>query len=180
MSLDFRPFEGFGPLRFGMSSQEALERLGGPSQTRNLYESMAHLIDPKVIGKDTIGLLRRTVTISFADSPTNNGRPELSFVDDRLRMVHLQHKRDSLVVRDVDLWHKDRCAVIRSLAAGEDVVLFTGSDYYFESVGLRVTAPRFWKTSGSIGLYSREGLLEEFGRSAPYEYDPAEITGKER
>lgn len=179
MTWDFPPFVGYGPLLFGMRQQEALELLGQPEKVETLHAQMAHLIVPAVICAATIDLLRRSTLVSFADSASNNRRPALTFVDDQLRKIHLQDRRDSLVLRGVDIWDKNRAAVITGLARGEKVMLFSGGDYYFESLGRRITAPKFWKTNGSIGLYSREGLEEECASTQPYEYDPEEITGKE-
>ncbi|MCU0912888.1 MAG: hypothetical protein MUE98_16745 [Rhodobacteraceae bacterium] len=64
--------------------------------------------------------------MTFADSATNNRRPTLIFLDEKLAEIHLEQKDDSLVVRGLDLWQRDRVALVTGLARGEEVMLFSG------------------------------------------------------
>lgn len=180
MSWEFRAYEGYGPLSYGMTQAQVSERLGSPEAVINSYESMQHTLDPEVLGAHYIEVLKRQNTMRFSDSATNNQRPEAIFSVDELTAFFLTDKDDTLVINGVNVWDKDRVAVIRQLSRHERTMLFSGSDYYFESVGVRITAPRFWKKNGSVGLYSRKGFDEEMDLAGPYDYAPEEITGQER
>ncbi|MFV0679526.1 hypothetical protein [Ottowia sp.] len=183
MTWEFRPYEGYGPLSFGRTQAQAIALLGTPKAVINSYESLRPIMD--VVGdgylsEHFIEVMQRQSTMQFADSASNNQRPELVFSGDELVGFCLQHRDDRLLVHGVNIWGKQRAAIIKALAGHERVMLFDGADYYFESVGLRITAPRFWQEKGSIGLYSRQGFDEAMDLAGPYEYTPDEITGKER
>ncbi|MDO5613341.1 MAG: hypothetical protein Q4G14_08895 [Paracoccus sp. (in: a-proteobacteria)] len=180
MSWEFRAYRGYGPLTYGMTHEQVIQQLGTPESIVNSYESMQHALDPDVLGEHYIEVLKTQNTMSFSDSPTNNQRPEAIFSGDELTAFFLRDKNDTLVINGVNVWGSDRIAIIRQLAQRESTVLFSGSDYYFESIGVRITAPRFWKKNGSVGLYSRKGFDEEMDLAGPYEYAPGEITGQER
>lgn len=139
----------------------------------------AALLGGAKLDREHLDLLKRTFTLSYSESTTVQQRPAVAFLDGRLHEVHLANKNVRLEVGGVELFQRNRIAVITSLARMEEVVLFSGSNYYFETIGVRVTAPKFWKTQGSIGLFSREGLEAEFEKLGPYEFAPDEITGKE-
>lgn len=179
MTWDFRPYDGYGPLRFGMSTRDAVDLLGTPSERMTEFDQLQHVLDQSLFGKEHISRLKRTVQLGWPDSATSNRRPAMVFLDGKLQDIHLQARNDSLVVHGINLWQRDRIGVITGLAAFEEVMLFSGADYYFESLGLRITAPKFWKQQGSIGLYSRDGFEAQMDNSQPYEYAPDEITGKE-
>ncbi len=180
MAWEFRAYKGYGPLNYGMTQAQVVERLGTPQSVINSYESMQHALDPDVLGEHYLAVLKRQNTMSFSDSDRNNERPQAIFSGDELTAFFLQNKNDTLVINGVNVWDNDRIAVIRQLARHEKVVLFSGSDYYFESVGVRITAPKFWKKNGSVGLYSHKGFDEEMDLAGPYEYASDEITGQER
>jgi len=179
MAWEFRAYEGYGPLNYGMTQAQVSELLGAPDAVINSYENMEHALDAEVLGEHYIEVLKTQNTMNFPDSATNNQRPQVIFSSDELTAFFLQQKDDSLIVNGVNVWDKDRISVIRQLAQIEQVVLFSGSDYYFESVGIRITAPKFWKKNGSISLYSRKGFDEEMDLAGPYEYASDEITGQE-
>lgn len=180
MAWEFIAYRAYGPLTYGMTRDQVIQLLGTPESIVNSYENMQHVLDPDVLGEHYIEVLKNQNTMSFSDSETNNQRPEVIFSDLELTAFLLRNRSDTLFVNGVDIWGRDRIAVIQKLARRERIVLFSGSDYYFESVGVRVTAPKFWKKSGSVSLYSKKGFDEAMDLSGPYEYAPEEITGQER
>lgn len=179
MSWEFVPFVGYGPIRFGISQSEAIELLGPPSKAANMLDTLDPYIDHDVLGPARIDRLKRSTFLSFADTESNSERPSLGFFDGALVDIHMQKLPDSLIASGVNLAGRNRVQIIVDLSQKEEVVLFSGSDYYFESIGVRITAPKFWKESGSISLYSKDGFENEMESSEPYEYAPEEITGKE-
>jgi hypothetical protein len=109
-----------------MTSADARRLLGPPEREQSQYDLLAPYSDPEVLGEAYLELLRRLRTMTFADSATNNRRPTLIFLDEKLAEIHLEQKDDSLVVRGLDLWQRDRVALVTGLARGEEVMLFSG------------------------------------------------------
>lgn len=179
MNWTFEPYESYGPLRFGMTREQIVALQGEPETETSVFDSFGHLLDPAIFTEADFDEMRRTMILSWPDSETNGQRPEVTLFDGRLVDIHLVQSRDSLIVNGVDLWDRDRVRVILDLARFEEVMLYSGSDYYFESVGVRITAPRLWQSNGSISLMSKEGFDLEMNKSQPEEYAAGEITGRE-
>lgn len=158
---------------------------GNPDEEYNEYDRMQpYLYAGEVAGakfdRKYRDILKRTSVLSYNNSATIQQRPDMIFMDGKLCEVHIAKGSLKLEVCGIDLFQRNRVAVITSLARMEETVLFSGADYYFESIGVRITAPKFWKEQGSVGLYSRERLESQFYIAEPYEYSPDEISGKER
>ncbi|MGH1367759.1 MAG: hypothetical protein ACRBCL_04025 [Maritimibacter sp.] len=177
--MDFTPFSHFGPLTFGMSIPEAIALLGPPESQQNRYDLLSMYLDEDVMGAAYVANLKRCEQLSWPDSATTNERPELGFVDGVMAEIHLQHKKDRLMIGGVNVFATNRAAVALDLAKNEEVMLMSGADYLFESIGVRMTVRSDWKSSGSVGLLSKFGMEMTFKLDEFFEYAPEEITGRE-
>lgn len=172
MTHVFVPYERYGPLVFGMSARQIAEVMGEPAWHKSVWELHGYLLDTSLYDRQYLRDFKRRMLMSWPDSETSNKRPGVGLFDGRLVDIHLAYRRDRMVIGGVDVLGADRVKVILDLARNEEVVLFSGADYYFESVGIRVTAPRRWKETGSISLFSKEGFELEMNNSHPVEYHP--------
>lgn len=179
MTWEFQPFGSYGPLRFGMTRTQVVDLLGNPKEEYNSFRKLEPYLDQELHGPHYIDLLKRSTMLTFGDSDRNNQRPEVGFLDGRLDEIYLRAKTGVLFVNGVNVLGNDRPEIIVALAQKEKIMLFSGASYYFEDVGVRITAPKFWRKEGSISLYSREGFDKQMDLDGPYEYAPDEITGRE-
>ncbi len=155
-----KPYAGVGPLRFGMTPEEA-EAVIGPHETRRN--------DGDARGRQLEG--------SFTEFRKGTNIPVLSYVSGKLKLIDFMKGAKTLALGDLVLFGQGRQAIIDALLDGSTNVFETFEGYQFLDYGITMLSAENARGSvqsghWNIGVFDagyfdrniRDSLDEDMGR----------------
>ena len=80
-------------------------------------------------------------------------------VNDLLDLFQIQKGKFSPRYLDFNLMDKNRKALMRKIFQTEDVIYANRDSYYFPSIRIKMTDPKFWKRSGKVSFMKHEYIM---------------------
>lgn len=177
--------ESYGPLKFGMSPAE-VEAILGPHETEHRAAKIPVSDDDiEIFGKAFLELRARTWHRTYKGGKRNNTRSETIFLDDELAELNLLHKSGSLKVRGIEVMGSsnqpisERRAMLVNLCQFESTVYYHTGAWLMPNLGISITTPRFWKSTGSVSLLSLDMMQKTIEAHEADPFPADEIDGRE-
>lgn len=134
----FVPQVSYGDLRFDMTQAQVTEILGEPFGGDVLTERFPY-------DKDDLKYVKGVSQSYFEKLGDQHGQTELTFLDDKLVAIQVLDSKGPLEFRGIDLFAKDRKAVLEALFEIDKDLYDDGETFMFGELGLIVVKPQFWK-----------------------------------
>ena len=149
----FEPQKGYRDLRFGMSPVEVEKVLGPPTEEVNEWERFDY-------DEEELEMLMGRIGRAYNGYPPFHEKIDLEFKDDRLVSIYLQEAKQPVMIGDLDLYQKDRRAVMERLFELDKELYGTRSDAFFGNLGLIVAWPKKWKQTPVVEMVESEDFFE--------------------
>ena len=149
----FDPQKGYRDLRFGMSPDEVEEIVGSPKEIVNLWDEFEH-------DDEDIEFMRGRRSYVYEGYAPFHEHLELIFKNDRLVEIYLQDAKQPVMFGDLDLYQKDRMAVMTRLFELDKELYGIRSHAFFGNLGLRIAWAKQWKKYPVVIMVDSDDFFE--------------------